>query len=210
MSENSDKMVIVCNSDTAGVMPTMIMGASGVGIGDEVLVFFCPGGSKVLLKGELEKFRGKKGLPDPVELYDTILQEGGRIILCELPNPEEPVHHPAGFVAMHHAELGHAHGELTIGVLGRLVHQASAGAIHLLDRIADPVDLAEVHVLLVVVPVSTSVPKLLVENNRGPYLTIAVFVVLVAQEINYLIPYDCPFAVYEGKARTCLVETKQV
>jgi predicted peroxiredoxin len=85
MSENGKTpMVVICNSDTAGVMPTFIMGASGVGIGEEVLLFFCPGGSKVLLKGELEKFQGKKGLPDPVDLFNTILDEGGRIILCEL------------------------------------------------------------------------------------------------------------------------------
>jgi predicted peroxiredoxin len=77
-------MVIVCNSDSAGVMPTFIMGASGVGIGEDVILFFCPGGSNVLLKGELEKFQGKKGLPDPVDLFNTILDEGGRIILCEL------------------------------------------------------------------------------------------------------------------------------
>lgn len=85
MSENGKApMVVICNSDTAGVMPTFIMGASGVGIGEEVILFFCPGGSKVLLKGELEKFQGKKGLPDPVDLFNTILDEGGRIILCEL------------------------------------------------------------------------------------------------------------------------------
>jgi predicted peroxiredoxin len=84
MSEQNSKMVIVCNSDSAGVMPTFIMGASGIGIGEDVVMFFCPGGSTVLLKGELEKFQGKKGLPDPVDLFNTILDEGGRIILCEL------------------------------------------------------------------------------------------------------------------------------
>lgn len=85
MSENgSGPMVVICNSDSAGVMPTFIMGASGVGIGDDVLLFFCPNGANVLLKGELEKFQGKKGLPDPVDLFNTILDEGGRIILCEL------------------------------------------------------------------------------------------------------------------------------
>ena len=85
MSEQNGKMVVVCNhADAPHVMPTMIMGASGVGIGEDVLLFFCPGGSSVLLKGELEKFQGKKGLPDPVELFNTILDEGGRIILCEL------------------------------------------------------------------------------------------------------------------------------
>jgi predicted peroxiredoxin len=85
MSQNGKApMVVICNSDSSGVMPTIIMGASGVGIGEDVILFFCPGGANVLLKGELEKFQGKKGLPDPVELFNTILDEGGRIILCEL------------------------------------------------------------------------------------------------------------------------------
>jgi predicted peroxiredoxin len=87
MSEQNGKMVVVCNhSDAPHVMPTMIMGASGVGIGDEVILFFCPGGAQALVKGELEKIRDMKlkGLPDPVKLYDDILAEGGHIILCEL------------------------------------------------------------------------------------------------------------------------------
>ena len=86
MNDNG-KMVVVCNhADAPHVMPTLIMGASGVGIGEEVMVFFCPGGAPVLVKGELEKIREKKlkGLPDPVQLFDDIVSEGGRIILCEL------------------------------------------------------------------------------------------------------------------------------
>jgi len=80
-------MVVICNhADAPHVMPTMIMGASGVGIGEKVILFFCPGGAQALVKGELEKIRDMKlkGLPDPVNLYDTILEEGGQIILCEL------------------------------------------------------------------------------------------------------------------------------
>jgi predicted peroxiredoxin len=88
MNENgNDKLVVVCNhADAPHVMPTLIMGASGVGIGDDVMLFFCPGGAPVLVKGELEKIRDKKlkGLPDPVQLFDDILSEGGRVILCEL------------------------------------------------------------------------------------------------------------------------------
>jgi predicted peroxiredoxin len=84
MSDTKGPMAIVCNSDTTGVMPTIIMGASGVGIGEDVKIFFCPAAANVLLPGELEKFQGKKGLPDPVELFNTILDEGGTIILCEL------------------------------------------------------------------------------------------------------------------------------
>ena len=88
MSSNEEsKMVVVCNhADAPHVMPTLIMGASGVGIGEEVILFFCPGGAQALVKGELEKIRDMKlkGLPDPVDLFETIVSEGGTVILCEL------------------------------------------------------------------------------------------------------------------------------
>lgn len=85
MSSDEGKMVVVCNhADTPHVMPTLIMGASGVGIGDEVILFFCPGGAQALVKGELEKIGTPKGLPNPVELFNTIMDEGGTVILCEL------------------------------------------------------------------------------------------------------------------------------
>ncbi len=88
MSDNgSNKMVVVCNhGDAPHVMPTLIMGASGVSLGDEVILFFCPGGANALVNGELEKIRDMhlKGLPDPVQLYNDIINEGGKVILCEL------------------------------------------------------------------------------------------------------------------------------
>jgi predicted peroxiredoxin len=85
MSEKNNKMVVVCNhSDTPHVMPTLIMGSSGIAVGSEVILFFCPGGAQALVKGELEKIGQPKGLPNPVELFDTILDDGGTIILCEL------------------------------------------------------------------------------------------------------------------------------
>jgi len=81
----SDKMVVVCNhADAPHVMPTLIMGASGASLDNEVILFFCPGGAQALVKGELEKIGTPKGLPNPVELFDTILDQGGEIILCEL------------------------------------------------------------------------------------------------------------------------------
>jgi predicted peroxiredoxin len=85
--EDTSKMVIICNhTEPKYIMPTMLLGASGVGLGDKVFLFFVPGGAPALVKGELEKIRDMKlkGLPDPVELFDTILAEGGKVIMCEL------------------------------------------------------------------------------------------------------------------------------
>jgi predicted peroxiredoxin len=78
------KMVVVCNNAQTGIMPSLIMGSSGVALDYEVLLFFSPGGSPMLLKGELEKLGTPKGLPNPVKLFNTILDQGGKIILCEL------------------------------------------------------------------------------------------------------------------------------
>jgi predicted peroxiredoxin len=80
----SDKMVILCNNAQTGIMPTLIMGSSGITLDNETILFFCPGGATALLKGELEKLGTPKGLPNPVELFNTILDHGGKVILCEL------------------------------------------------------------------------------------------------------------------------------
>jgi predicted peroxiredoxin len=78
------KMAIICNNAQTGIMPTLIMGSSAVALDYETILFFSPGGSPMLLKGELEKLGTPKGLPNPVKLFDTILEQGGTVILCEL------------------------------------------------------------------------------------------------------------------------------
>lgn len=79
------KMAIVCNGDTpANIMPTLIFSSSGLAVDNEVHIFFCPAGAKWLLKGELEKLGTPKGLPNPVDLFNDILDLGGEMILCEL------------------------------------------------------------------------------------------------------------------------------
>ena len=93
MSTNgTKKMVIMCNNAPSGVMPTLIMGASGLALDYEVLLFFCPGGAKAVVNGELEKLQGQKGLPDPVKLFDDILGLGGRVVLCELALEAKDIH----------------------------------------------------------------------------------------------------------------------
>ena len=79
------KMAIICNgSAPSSFMPTLIIGSSGIAVGNEVSIFITPGGSQAFLKGELEKVGTPKGLPNPIELFNTILDEGGEVILCEL------------------------------------------------------------------------------------------------------------------------------
>jgi predicted peroxiredoxin len=87
MSEQNGhrKMVVVCNhAEPGSVMPSLIFAASGITLDYEVHMFFCPGGAQALVKGELEKIGTPKALPNPVELFNTIMDEGGKVVLCEL------------------------------------------------------------------------------------------------------------------------------
>lgn len=86
------KMVIMCNhADADSVMAAMVMGAAAAATGEQVYMFFQPGAACVLQNGELEKYRGIQGLPDPIELYDSIQVLDGRFILCELGLPNKGI-----------------------------------------------------------------------------------------------------------------------
>jgi predicted peroxiredoxin len=80
----SKKVAIVCNgSEPKNLYPTFILASSAVASGDDVILFFTPGGAPALRKGELEKIKGK-GMPDMDELVEGVMGLGARILLCEL------------------------------------------------------------------------------------------------------------------------------
>jgi predicted peroxiredoxin len=88
LTENIDKIVVVLNHDDhQSVMAALVMSAAVAATGDQVLFFIQPGGAKILLKGELEKYQDLKGQPDPIDLFDAIQVLDGRVILCELGLP---------------------------------------------------------------------------------------------------------------------------
>jgi predicted peroxiredoxin len=78
------KVAITVNgSEPANVFPPFILGSSAVSLGDELVIFFCPGGAPAMVKGEIEKMEGK-GLPNLLELFEGVRSLGGKIYVCEL------------------------------------------------------------------------------------------------------------------------------
>ena len=78
------KTAITCNSaEPSSVFPAFILGSAAAACGDDVVMFFTVGGAPAMVKGELEKIKGK-GMPDLMELYDGFCVLGGKIIVCEL------------------------------------------------------------------------------------------------------------------------------
>jgi predicted peroxiredoxin len=78
------KVSVTCNGvEPKNIFPPFIIGSAAAACGDDVVLFFTPGGAPALVKGELEKIKGK-GMPDLMELYEGLITLGGRIIACEL------------------------------------------------------------------------------------------------------------------------------
>ncbi len=79
------KTAITCNSAEPGsVFATFILASAAAACGDDVVIFFTVGGAPAMVKGELEKMNGRKGMPDLMELYEGFCVLGGKIIVCEL------------------------------------------------------------------------------------------------------------------------------
>ena len=75
---------IICNgTENKNLFPTFILGSSSIALGNEVVLFFTPGGSPALKKGFLEQVAGK-GMPDMIEMVSDFQTLGGRIVACEL------------------------------------------------------------------------------------------------------------------------------
>jgi predicted peroxiredoxin len=78
------KVAITVNgSENSNVFPPFILGSSAVSLGDELVIFFCPGGAPAMVKGVIEKMEGK-GLPNLLELFEGVRNLGGKIYVCEL------------------------------------------------------------------------------------------------------------------------------
>ncbi|MDY7019406.1 MAG: DsrE/DsrF/DrsH-like family protein [Chloroflexota bacterium] len=78
--------ITVNSAEPSSAFPTMIIGSAAAACGHDVTLFFTPGGSPLMVKGELERLRDMKikGMPDIVELYDGLCVLGGKIMVCEL------------------------------------------------------------------------------------------------------------------------------
>jgi len=89
----ADKMVVVCNGDEAkNIMPALIFASSGIALDYDVYMFFCPAGAKWCVTGELEKLGTPKGLPNPVDLFNTVLDLGKKVTFCELAVENKGIH----------------------------------------------------------------------------------------------------------------------
>ena len=133
-----------------------------------------------------------------------------RVVLRDVPDAQEPVQNAARLVAVNKAGLGVSDRKVPVGAAVGLVDLDVGGAVHGLQAHLPLLDLSDVHVVAVGVPVPRLLPELDVVEDRGAHLPVAAARVLVAPERGELVPDRHARGPPEGRARGQLREHEEV
>lgn len=116
------------------------------------------------------------------ELVETAEQVS--IVLLETTDTGQTAEGSRGFVTVKDTEIGETEGELTVRTLTNTEHQAVSRAVHGLESKGILLNGERKHVLLVVLPMSRSVPQLDVVHVGRHNLSVSALVVLALDEVH--------------------------
>ena len=168
---------------------------------------------------ELGDVRQTERVVDFIEEVDRVLDllldlirrdEEMRIVLREVADAEQAVELARLLMAMDEAELAEAQRQIAVAVLRGVVDEHAARAVHRLDGVVFTVDLREVHVLFVVIPVAGRLPKLAVQDDRRLDLLVAIAAMDIAPVVDELVADDHAVRMEEREARAFLVQAEEV
>ena len=168
---------------------------------------------------ELGDVRQAERVVDFIEEVDRVLDllldlirrdEEMRIVLREVADAEQAVELAGLLVAMDEAEFAEAQRQVAVAVLLGVVDEHAARAVHRLDGVVFTVDLREVHVLFVVIPVAGRLPELAVQDDRRLDLLVAIAAMDIAPVVDELVADDHAVRMEEREARAFLVQAEEV
>src|SRR6266571_1261423 len=127
--------------------------------------------------------------------------ENVRVVLRESADAEQAVKHAAAFVAIDGAELGEAHGKITIAAQLRFIDEDVAGAVHGLELVVGLFDLdgAE-HVFFEKSGVAAGFPEVEAHDVRGEDEVVAALEQFVAEPVLNDLSNEAAFGMPEDEA----------
>mmetsp|Transcript_36730 Transcript_36730/g.118502 ORF Transcript_36730/g.118502 Transcript_36730/m.118502 type:complete len:471 (-) Transcript_36730:417-1829(-) len=132
------------------------------------------------------------------------------VVLLEAAHAREAGERARELVAVQHAEVGHAEGQLAVGALAVLEHEAVARAVHRLEREGLPLAVEHEHVLRVLSRVARGLPQLEVVHVRRDDLLVAPEPQLAADELDKLVVQPTAERLEEARAGREVVEEKEL
>ena len=113
-------------------------------------------------------------------------------------------------MAVNKTELAETQRQVAVAVYMCLVDKHTARAVHRLYRVILTVNLSEVHIFLVMIPMSGSFPQLAVHNHRSLDFLIAVTAVNLTPVVYKLVSDNHSVRVEEREAGTLFVQAEKI
>ncbi len=128
----------------------------------------------------------------------------------EVAHARQPGQHARQLVAVQDAVLGEAQRQVAIRAQAGPVDERRLGAVHRLEAEPLALDVDEVHVVAVVLPVPGALPELLVDERRGVDLLVAAPVLELAHRAAQRLVQAPALRMPERRPRRHVVEAEQV
>ena len=123
------------------------------------------------------------------------------VVLGDVAHAQQPVEHAARLVAVHQPRLAVADRQIAVGAALVRVDLDVRRAVHRLEAHRTALDVSEVHVVLVLVPVTGLLPQLDVVEDRRFHLAVATARVLRTPQLCQRVVDRHPRRLPEGAAR---------
>ena len=144
-------------------------------------------------------------------LFDLRRQhEDVGIILREAPHPHQTMQCARQFMPVDQPQFRRPDREFTVAMVPGFVHQHAARAVHRLDRVIRLIDLGEIHVFLVMVPMAGLMPQGFVKNDRRFDFFITELRMELPPEVFQLVANDHAFGVEKREPRAFLLNAEEI
>ncbi|EJX01852.1 hypothetical protein, membrane [gut metagenome] len=131
------------------------------------------------------------------------------IVLSEAADTEKTVESAGKLMAVYKPQLCHSERQISVRVRLRFIYKHTTGAVHRLNSIILAINNGGVHIIFIVIPVTASVPKLLIEDHRSRNFYIAVLFVYLTPVVNKSVAENHAFRQEEWEAGAFLGKHKE-
>ncbi len=132
------------------------------------------------------------------------------IILGKASNPHQSVQSSGKLMSVNQSEFCQSLGQIPVRMKLSFINQHSSRTIHRLNGKISFIYFCKVHIFLIVIPMSRTVPELFIQYNRSPYFLIPCFFMLFSPILLQNVSQNHTFRHEEWESGSLFQDIKKI
>ena len=144
-------------------------------------------------------------------ILDLFLQHKNvSIVLGKCSYPHQAVKGAGQLMPVYLPQFAHTNGKVSVAVQFPFIYQHRTGTVHGFNRIIPVVDLCKIHVVLIMIPMSGSVPQIFIQNQRRfNFLIAPLNMSFPPERFQFVADYHAS-GHKEGESRPLIIKCEQI